>query len=168
MADSQSKHQAKKRAQSSDQSSNESIDKSSARDLTGQESSRESGDSDKKPGVQLAEEKATAGQLGECNLRIEWIDVWVGNSKPCQFNVVTADGNNLEIELTQLSYRKTYAGAGAVKTDVLPIVPIGTRGKLIARDITTGEVLEQTWIWHSMGQSFFGWLIATARKLFVG
>ncbi len=46
---------------------------------------------------------------------------------------------------------KTYAGDSRIHTDVLPVVPIGTRGKLLARDTTTGETLEQPWLWGPIG-----------------
>ncbi len=103
------------------------------------------------PGISVGELKATAGHAGARNLTLEWIDVWVGNNRPCRFNVRTLSGNGLEVTLEQLVYRKTFAGTGAVSTPVIPVVPIGTKGKLTARDTTTQETLEQPWTWVRLG-----------------
>jgi hypothetical protein len=165
MADSQSDRQAKKRAQENERSERgERARGESPREKNIAVEKTRAGEA---PALELAEEVATAGRAGERNLRIEWIDVWIGNNKPCCFNVVTLPENQLEVELEQAAYKKKYSGGGALKTDVTPVVPIGTRGKLIARDLTTGEVLEQTWVWRNLGgASFFGWLVTAVRKLF--
>lgn len=106
-----------------------------------------------KPGLNLEESKATAGRAGERNLGIEWIDVWVGNNRSARFNLKTSANNGLEVLVEQAAYKKTYQGTGTVHTQVLPVAPIGTKGRLTARDTTTGETLEQPWTWVSLG----GW-----------
>ena len=103
------------------------------------------------PGIHVGELKATAGHGGARNLTVEWIDVWVGNNPPCRFNVRTLSGNGLEVSLEQLVYKRTFTGSGAVSTPVIPVVPIGTKGRLTARDTTTDETLEQPWTWVRLG-----------------
>src|SRR5947207_2106200 len=104
------------------------------------------------PGISVGELKATAGRAGARNLTVEWIDVWVGNNRPCRFNVRTLSGNGLEVTLEQLVYKKAFTGTGAVNTPVIPVVPIGTKGRLTARDTTTDETLEQPWTWVRLGR----------------
>jgi hypothetical protein len=40
---------------------------------------------------------------------------------------------------------------GTVETGLTPIVPAGTKGRLIARDTTTDERVEKPWTWHARG-----------------
>jgi hypothetical protein len=121
----------------------------------------------KSPALKTEPAKRTAGKAGEQNLRIEWVDVPLGGDRSAYFNVSSVAGNALEAELEQLAYRKRYGGAGGLRTDVVPVAPIGTRGRLVARDTTTGEVLEQPWTWYSLGGfSLFGLIVAAFRKLF--
>jgi hypothetical protein len=54
--------------------------------------------------------------------------------------------------LEQLSYRRVHNGSGALTTQVIPVAPIGTKGKVVVRDTTTGETVEQPWTWHVSGQ----------------
>lgn len=170
MADSQSNRQAKNRARSKESREHTPSERADSNSTSINKSTRRAkNDADKSPALEIAEETATVGQAGERNLQIEWVDVWIGNSKPCYFNVSTVAGHALEFEIQQLSYQKKYTGEHTIKTDVIPVAPIGTRGKLIARDLTTGEMLEQGIVWRDMGgQSFFSWVIATTKKLFVG
>jgi hypothetical protein len=105
----------------------------------------------KQEGMTRAEARSTVGRNGELNLKLQWLDVWVGNDKACRFVVTTAAGNTVEAVLEQKSYKKSYRGGATLQTDVVPIAPIGTSGSLLATDTTTGETLEQPWIWHSHG-----------------
>ena len=114
---------------------------------------REETGHEKKSGFELGEVTATAGRAGESNLAIEKFNVWAGNNLPCGFKVTTLPGNGLEIVIEQLAYKKTYTGTGAVTTQVCPVAPIGTKGKITVRDTTTGETLEQPWTWHLLGRS---------------
>ena len=120
----------------------------------------------KQQGLSLQAAQSTAGRQGERNLRIQWIDVWIGNSKPCRFAITSAAGNVLEAQLEQQSYRKTYQGTSSLDTDVVPIAPVGVRGKLIVRDTTTGEVLEQPWVWNSLGGGLLGAFWEWLKSLF--
>jgi hypothetical protein len=122
----------------------------------------------KAPGLKLEEAKATAGTAGERNLNIEKFNGWVGNNLPCGFRVRTLPENGLELVLEQLVYKKTYNGKGFIETSLVPVAPIGTKGKLIARDTTTGETLEQPWTWHLLNGGGGGLgLWGIIKKLFV-
>jgi hypothetical protein len=102
-------------------------------------------------GITLAAAKSTAGRNGERNLKVQWLDVWVGGNKPCRFVVTTTTGNTLEATLEQISYKKVYRAGAMLQTDIVPIAPIGTCGSLLVTDTTTGEMLEQPWTWNSLG-----------------
>lgn len=107
----------------------------------------------KKLGFKAGEAKIALGRAGEHNLAIQWIDVPLENCKSARFNVTTAQGNALEVQMQQNAYKKTYSGTGSVSTQVLPAAPKGTRGKMTVRDTTSGETLEQDWVWYELG----GW-----------
>ena len=114
---------------------------------------------DKASGAKMGLIKATAGVAGEHNLSLEWINV----GRAARFNVKTVSANTLEVLTEQLAYKKTYSETGVVHTQVIPFAPIGTKGKLIARDTVTGETLEQPWTWVLLGggggrQGVFSWL----------
>jgi len=120
---------------------------------------------DESPGIKVGELTAIAGRMGERNLTIQWIDVWVGNHKPCRFVVHTRAEHGLEVRVEQAAYQKMYAGTGTVSTLVIPVVPIGTKGKLTARDTMTGETIEQPWVWFSLGGlGFFSRLWAAIKR----
>jgi hypothetical protein len=118
-----------------------------------------------KAGFKAEEAKLTAGRSGERNVAVEWIDVWIGNNRPMRFIVKTAPGNALEIVIQQASYRKTYSGTGSISTQVVPVVPIGTKGNITILDMTTGETLEQSWKWISLGGSGGFSLWAAIKRL---
>lgn len=111
----------------------------------------------------------TAGRAGERNITVQWIDVWIGNAKPCRFDVATQPGHGLEVIVEQGHYRKTYTGIGALSTQPVPVAPIGTKFKLRVTDTTTGEILDQNGIWYDMSGSLWsalwGWL---KRQLWKG
>jgi hypothetical protein len=67
--------------------------------------------------------------------------------------VTTLAGHGLEVTVEQLAYKKTYTGTGALTTQPVPVVPIGTKFTIVSRDTTTGEVLEQKGIWYDMSGS---------------
>ena len=117
------------------------------------------------PGMEMAPAVATAGKAGERNIRVEKFWVLVDGHYPCGFDVATLPGHSLEVEMIQLAYSKTYAGTGAVKTGVTPVAPIGTPGKMVARDLTTGETVEQPWVWHLVGGSGDGFFSALWKAL---
>lgn len=113
----------------------------------------------------LEEAQATAGKDGALNIRVEKISVPLPNAIPCRFAVTTAAGNGLEVSMEQQSYRKSYHGTSSLQTDITPVAPIGTKGKLTVRDLTTGETVEQPWTWHVVAGRGSG-LWALIRRLF--
>lgn len=105
---------------------------------------------DSAPAVKVEQVIATAGKAGEKNITIKWLDVWIGNSKPCYWDVATLQGDSLEFTVEQLAYKKTYTATGSLTTQPVPVAPIGTKILIAARDTTTGEVVEQHGIWYDM------------------
>ncbi len=103
-------------------------------------------------GINVGELMASAGRAGEGNLATERIDVWVGSARSARFDIQTVAHNGLEVVVEQATYRKNYTGNEAVRTEVTPVAPIGTQGKLTVRDIVTGEVLEQPWTWLPLSE----------------
>ena len=119
-------------------------------DAMGDKARKAKGKGEETPSIKIAETVATAGKAGEKNITIQWIDIWIGNFKPCYFEVATLPGHGLEFTIEQLAYKKTYTGTGSLTTQPLPNAPVGTKNTLIARDTTTGEVLEQHGVWYDM------------------
>jgi hypothetical protein len=83
------------------------------------------------------------------------VPVPVGHAVPVYFNLGTRPENELEVILEQLSYRRVHNGKGKVTTQLIPIEPIGTKGRIVVRDLTTGEIVELPWMWRRAG--FFIW-----------
>ncbi len=117
----------------------------------------------KRPGLQLEEAVVTAGTAGETNIAVEKFWVEIEGNMPAGFVVTTTSGHGLDVTLEQRSYRKTFTGTSSLKTGLTPVAPIGTKGKLIVRDTTTGEVLEQPWTWTPIGSRSSLW--ALLKKL---
>lgn len=113
----------------------------------------------------LEEASVTAGKDGASNIRIQWIKVSLPHAEPCRFAVTTAPGNSLEVSMEQMSYHRSYQGTSAVQTDITPVAPNGTRGKLTVHDLTTGETLEQPWVWRAGAGGWSG-LWELLKKLF--
>ena len=67
--------------------------------------------------------------------------------------------------MEQKSYRKIYQGTSSVQTDITPVAPIGTKGKLTVRDLTTGETVEQPWTWRAVAGGWSG-LWELIKRLF--
>lgn len=103
------------------------------------------------PAVTADEPVITEGRNGERNLSLLWIDVWIGNIKPCRFDVKTLPDHALEVVVEQAAYRRTYTGTGALSTQPVPVAPLGTKLSVRATDTVTGETMEQTGIWKDMG-----------------
>jgi hypothetical protein len=123
-------------------------------------------DPKKKSGFNFGKEERAAGKAGEHNLGIQFIEVWVGNARSARFTIQTSQGNALEAIVEQAAYNRTCSGTGAISTAVLPVAPIGTKGKVTARDTTTGEVLEKPWTWIDIGGAGASNLWATIKRLF--
>lgn len=115
----------------------------------------------------MAIEEATVkeGKNGARNIRVEWIRVPLPHADPCKFAVTTAAGNGLEVSMEQMSYRKSYQGTSSLQTDITPVAPNGTKGKLTVHDLTTGETLEQPWMWRPRAGGLSG-LWALLKRLF--
>lgn len=107
----------------------------------------------------------TAGKNGESNITVEWYWTQIGNAFPCGWVIGTADGNNLEVTAYQLSYEKSYSGTTSLKTGLVPVVPIGTTGKVDVTDTTTGEKREIKFIWRG-DVGLLGMLWGLIKKLF--
>lgn len=113
----------------------------------------------------LEDAQVTAGKDGATSIRVEKILVPLPHAIPCRFAVTTATGNALEVSMEQKSYRKTYQGTSSVQTDITPVAPIGTKGKLTVRDLTTGETVEQPWTWRATAGGWSG-LWKLIKRLF--
>jgi hypothetical protein len=103
----------------------------------------------KQPGLELDAVIVTTA-VPEPSVTIEKFWVEVDGHLPCGFDVTTRPEHGLEVVIEQLAYRKVYTGTGTLKTGLTPIVPIGTKGRIIARDTTTGETVEQPWTWRPL------------------
>ncbi len=113
----------------------------------------------------LEEARVTEGKDGARNIRVQWIRVPLPHADPCRFAVTTAAGNALEVSMEQKSYRRSYQGTSSLQTDITPVAPNGTKGMLTVRDLTTGETLEQPWMWRAGGGGLSG-LWALLKRLF--
>lgn len=118
-------------------------------------------------GIVTEEAVVVEGAGGAKNLTTQWVDVWLPGGKPMYIVVGTLPNNDLQVSIEQRSWKKTYAAKGRVQTDVVPIAPVGTTGKLTARDATTGEELSVNFVWHPMsGPSLLARLIKLVKGLF--
>lgn len=123
-------------------------------------------DSKQKTSFKADEEKRTAGKAGERNLTLQWIPTPLGNADSARFNAQTSQGNGLEVTIEQTAYNRTYTGTGTVTTGVVPVAPIGTRGRVTVTDTTSGETLVQTFTWRDVGQGSGGGLWQMIKNLF--
>jgi hypothetical protein len=122
---------------------------------------------DSQVGIVTEEAVVVEGAGGAKNLTTQWVDVWLPGGKPMYIIVSTLPTNDLQVSIEQRSWKKTYAAKGRVQTDIVPIAPVGTAGKLMARDATTGEELSVNFTWYSMsGPSLLARLIKLVKGLF--
>lgn len=110
--------------------------------------------------LSMEEAIVTAGHAGEQNITIEFYWAEVEGHRPCGFNVVTHEGHGLDVLVEQRSYRKSYTGTGSLKTGLVPIAPIGTKGRVLVTDTTTGETREQPFTWYRIG----GWSLSNVWR----
>ena len=159
--------QEQRRARPQERTKEESRRESAAQPLTSDQTSIQEASSaqQRQSDMGLEEAQVTAGKDGALNIRVEKIPVPLPNAVPCRFAVTTAAGNALEVSMEQKSYRKSYQGTSSVQTDITPVAPIGTKGKLTVRDLTTGETVEQPWMWHNVGGGWSG-LWGMLKRLF--
>jgi hypothetical protein len=122
-------------------------------------------DAKRSHGVTMEEAIVTSGRAGERNITIDWFWVKVEGHLPNGFNVSTLPDHGLDVVMEQRSYRKTYAGTGTLKTGLAPIAPIGTKGRLLVTDTTSGETFEQPWTWRPLGGGGSGLWQAIKRLL---
>jgi hypothetical protein len=120
----------------------------------------------KKSDMVCAEAKVTEGRDGARNLRVEWIDVRLPHANSCRFAVTTSEGNSVEAVIEQKNYRQSYHGTSTLQTGIIPVAPIGTKGKVTVRDLTTGETFERPWMWHVIGVGAQLNLWALLKRLF--
>jgi hypothetical protein len=118
-------------------------------------------------GIVTEETVVVEGAGGAKNLTTQWVDVWLPGGKPMYIIVGTLPSNDLQVSIEQRSWKKTYAAKGRVQTDIVPIAPIGTTGKLTARDATTGEEVTINFSWGPIsGPSLLARLIKLVKGLF--
>ena len=103
------------------------------------------------PAIIADEPIVTEGRNGEHHVSIQWIDVWIGDAKPCRFDVTTLPDHGLEVTVEQEAYRRVFTGTGTVSTLPVPIAPIGTKISVKVLDVVTGERVEQKGSWINMG-----------------
>lgn len=114
-------------------------------------------DAKDKPGIKEEAEIRTEGRAGENNLRIEHVVQWVGINRSGYYNISTAAGNEIQATVKQRAYKRDYGATGSLRTRVVPVAPIGTKGVLVVTDLTTGEKLERPWTWVPLNGGA-GWL----------
>ena len=120
----------------------------------------------KKSDMKLEAAKVTEGKDGARNLRVQWIYVDLPNARSCRFAITTAAGNSVEAVMEQKTYRRTHQGTSSLQTEIVPLAPMGTTGKLTVRDLASGETLEQPWIWPFIGGDAGAWLWQLIKRLF--
>ena len=159
--------QEQRRARPQERSREESRRGSASQQRTANQSSLQEASSarQRQSDMGLEEAQVTAGKDGASSIRVEKIPVRLPNAIPCRFTVTTVAGNALEVSMEQKSYRKSYQGTSSLQTDITPVAPIGTKGKLIVRDLTTGETLEQPWTWRAGAGGWSG-LWELVKRLF--
>ena len=123
---------------------------------------RTGGQTGKAPGFKAEPQKVTLGRAATQTLAIEWIPAPIpwpqgGTAQSVRFRVTTSGGAAIEARLEQLVYNRTESGQGSLMTQIVPAAPIGTRGKLIARDPATSETVEQPWVWVNLGGGWSLW-----------
>jgi len=124
-------------------------------------------DTQRQSTIEVQEETRVEGTGGAKNLATQWVDVWLPDGKPMYIIVTTLPDHDLQVSIEQKSWKKSYAAKGRVQTDVVPIAPIGTTGKLVAKDATTGEELTVNFHWYAMGgTSLFGLIVKLLKRLF--
>lgn len=94
-----------------------------------------------------------AGQANDPSLSFDWRVVELGGNRSFGCTVTNASGNPLNVRIEQLSYAKTLREEGPVNIAVLPAAVAGTRGRLVARDETSGAIAEFTWQWQPIGKT---------------
>jgi hypothetical protein len=121
-------------------------------------------ESNKKSSFKLGTETRVAGKAGTTNISWLWTEIPLDGYNSGRYTFHTSPSNTLEVTIQQLSYRQTFTGNGTVTTEFIPRAPIGTKGKVIARDTVTGETLEVPYKWIPMYGLSGLW--QTIKKLF--
>jgi hypothetical protein len=114
----------------------------------------------------LEEAQITEGKDGARNLQAQWINVALPSADSCRFAITTAAGHAIEAVMEQKNYRRSYQGTSSLQTDIVPVAPDGTKGKLTVHDMATGETLERPWTWHAGAGGLLSSLWQLLKQLF--
>jgi hypothetical protein len=150
MSQQQQQQERQQQRQAQERAREDSRQEAPSRQRTGEESAAQvPGRAEKhKSDMALEGARATAGKDGAHSLRVQTVSVQLPDADSCRFVVMTAAGNAVEAVMEQRTYRQCYQGISSLQTGIVPVAPIGTKGKLTVRDLTTGEMFEQPWIWR--------------------
>jgi hypothetical protein len=83
------------------------------------------------------------------SLSFDWEAVTMGTNRSYACAVGVRDDAALSVTMTQGPYRRSYSGAGIVKTGPVPPAPAGTEGSLTVRDASSGESVTCVWRWQA-------------------
>jgi hypothetical protein len=140
---------------------------SSQERMTDQTAVQEAGSARQRQSEMAVEEaQITEGKDGARNLQVQWITISLPNVTSCRFSITTAAGHAIEAVTEQKNYSRSYQGTSSLQTGTIPAAPHGTKGKLTARDVETGETFEQPWTWRAGGGGLLSALWALLKHLF--
>jgi hypothetical protein len=88
-----------------------------------------------------------AAEGNDLSMSFDWRPVELTPNRSCSCEVSGASDHVLTVRIEQPPYDRTLRGQGAVKVVAIPSAAVGTRGKLIARDETSGATAEYMWEW---------------------
>lgn len=115
-----------------------------------------------KPRLERDGEKRVQGAAADPLLQVEWISVPIGQNISARFVIRSNPAHRIEVKVQQGSYQKEYSDTGAVNTTTLPVASVGTKIVISARDLETGETLEEWGAWYSL----LGRFLRLIRKFF--
>jgi hypothetical protein len=112
---------------------------------------------EKKPEkMELIKVEHKAAADGAKHIKVDWYWQMVGNNQPCGWHISSRADSQLTAHVSQSSYKKDYSGIGKLTTSLVPVAPIGTQCFLKIKDRSTGEEMEITATWRSLGFSLWG------------
>jgi hypothetical protein len=94
-----------------------------------------------------------ASDGSDASLGLVWQPVQIESNRSCSCLVTAPAGHSLTVRVEQPPYDRTLQGTGQVNFALVPPAPIGTKGRLIARDETSGGLAEYTWEWREIGKA---------------
>jgi hypothetical protein len=89
----------------------------------------------------------------DASLRFDWQPHQIDSSRSCSCVVTTAADHSLAVRIEQPPYDRTLRGTGSVNVLAIPAAPIGTKGRVIAQDETSGATAEFTWEWQEVSKA---------------